>query len=58
MKYTNQILFGEVDIRGLVSTNKYLRPATILLTLPVAVFGLALFTCALPFAGVMDFGVT
>jgi hypothetical protein len=56
MKYTNQILFGDVDIRGLVSTNKYLRPATILFTLPVAVFGLIAFSCALPFAATMDFG--
>jgi len=56
MKYTNQILFGEVDIRGMVSTNKYLKPATILFTLPVAVAGLIAFSCALPFAATMDFG--
>lgn len=55
MKYTNQIIYGDVNIQGLISTNKYLRPATILFTLPIAIFGLIVFLCALPFAATMDF---
>ena len=51
MKYTNLIINGDVNIESLVSNKKYLRPATIMMTIPVAIFGLAL----LPAAG-MDLG--
>ena len=56
MKYTNQIINGEVNIQGLISNKRYLRPATIVMTLPVAIFGLILFTVALLPAAGMDFG--
>lgn len=56
MKYTNQILYGEVNIHGLISNNKYLRPATVVMTLPVAIFGVILFGLALLPAAGMDFG--
>ena len=51
MKYTNQIINGDVNIESLVSNRKYFKPATIMMTIPVAIFGLAL----LPAAG-MDLG--
>lgn len=56
MKYTNQILYGEVNIQGLISNNKYLRPATVVMTLPVAIFGVILFGLALLPAAGMDLG--
>ena len=51
MKYTNQIINGDVNVKGLISNRKYLKPATIMMTIPIAIFGLAL----LPAAG-MDLG--
>ena len=56
MKYTNQVINGDVNIQGLISNKRYLRPATIVMTLPVAIFGLILFTVALLPAAGMDFG--
>ncbi len=56
MKYTNQIINGEVNIQGLISNKRYLRPATIVMTLPVAVFGLIIFGLALIPASGMDLG--
>ena len=56
MKYTNQIINGEVNIQGLISNKRYLRPATIVMTLPVAVFGLIIFALALIPASGMDLG--
>jgi len=56
MKYTNEILNGDVNIQGLISNKKYLKPATVILTLPVAILGFVLFVLAfLPAAG-MDLG--
>lgn len=56
MRYTNQIINGDVNITGLISVNKYLKPVTIVYTLPVAVFGLIIFAIALIPASGMDFG--
>jgi hypothetical protein len=56
MKYTNQVINGDVNITGLVSNRKYLRPATVVMTLPVAVFGLVIFALALIPASGMDLG--
>lgn len=56
MKYTNQVINGQVNIKGLVSNNRYLRPATIVMTLPVAIFGLVIFALALIPASGMDLG--
>ena len=56
MKYTHQIINGNVNIEGLLSNNKYLRPATILLALQVAIVGLILLVGALPFAVLLDGG--
>ena len=56
MKYTNQVINGDVNIQGLISSRKYLKPATIVMTLPVAVFGLIIFALALIPASGMDFG--
>ena len=51
MKYTNQIINGDVNVQGLISNKKFLKPATIMMTIPVAIFGFVL----LPVAG-MDLG--
>lgn len=56
MKYTNQVINGDVNITGLISVNKYLKPVTIVYTLPVAVFGLVIFALALIPASGMDLG--
>lgn len=56
MRYTNQVINGQVNIESLVSNRKYLRPATIIMTLPVAIFGLVIFAFALLPAAGMDFG--
>ena len=56
MKYTNQVINGDVNITGLISSRKYLRPATIVMTLPVAIFGLIIFALALIPASGMDLG--
>lgn len=56
MKYTNQVIDGDVNIQGLISSRKYLRPATIVMTLPIAIFGLIIFTLALIPASGMDLG--
>jgi hypothetical protein len=56
MKYTNQVINGDVNITGLISNKKYLRPATVVMTLPVAIFGLVIFALALIPASGMDFG--
>jgi hypothetical protein len=56
MKYTNQVINGDVNIQGLISNKKYLKPATIVMTLPVAVFGLIIFGLALIPASGMDLG--
>ena len=56
MKYTHQIINGTVNIDGLLSNNKYLRPASILLAIQVAVVGLVLLAGALPFAVLLDGG--
>jgi hypothetical protein len=56
MKYTNQVINGDVNITALVSNRKYLRPATVVMTLPVAVFGLIIFALALIPASGMDLG--
>jgi len=56
MKYTNQIINGEVNIQGLISNKRYLKPATVIMTLPVAMFGFILFGLALLPAAVMDLG--
>ena len=56
MKYTNQIINGDVNIGSLVSNRKYLKPATVMMTIPVAVFGLILFGLALLPAAGMDLG--
>lgn len=56
MKYTNQIINGDVNIQGLISSRKYLKPATVVMTLPVAVFGLIIFALALIPASGMDLG--
>jgi len=56
MKYTNQIINGDVNIQGLISNKKYLKPATVIMTLPVAVFGLIIFALALIPASGMDLG--
>jgi len=54
MKYTNQVINGDVNIQGLISNKKYLKPATVIMTLPVAVFGLIIFALALIPASGMD----
>ena len=46
MKYTNQIINGDVNVKGLISNRKYLKPATIMMTIPIAIFGLALLPAA------------
>ena len=56
MKYTNQVINGDVNITGLISNKRYLRPATVVMTLPVAVFGLIIFALALIPASGMDLG--
>lgn len=56
MKYTHQIIYGNVNIESLVSSNRYLRPATVVMLIPVALFGVILFTLALPVTASMDFG--
>ena len=56
MKYTNQIINGEVNIQGLISNKRYLKPATVIMTLPVAMFGFILFGLALLPAAGMDLG--
>jgi hypothetical protein len=56
MKYTNQVINGDVNITGLISSRKYLRPATVVMTLPVAIFGLVIFALALIPASGMDLG--
>jgi hypothetical protein len=56
MKYTNQVINGDVNIQGLISLRKYLKPATVVMTLPIAIFGLIIFTLALIPASGMDFG--
>jgi hypothetical protein len=56
MKYTNQVINGDVNITGLISNKKYLKPATVVMTLPVAVFGLIIFALALIPASGMDLG--
>jgi hypothetical protein len=56
MKYTNQVINGDVNITALVSNRKYLKPATVVMTLPVAVFGLVIFALALIPASGMDLG--
>ena len=56
MKYTNQVINGDVNIQGLISNKRYLKPATVVMTLPVAVFGLIIFALALIPASGMDLG--
>ena len=56
MKYTNQILYGEVNIRGLISNRKYLKPVTVIIAIYVASCALIIFGLALIPAGGMDFG--
>ena len=56
MKYTNQVINGDVNITGLISLRKYLKPATVVMTLPIAIFGLIIFTLALIPASGMDLG--
>lgn len=56
MKYTHQLYYGKVNIEGLVSTKRFLKPVTIFFLIPVAVFGLIIFGCALIPATGMDFG--
>ena len=46
MKYTNQIINGDVNVQGLISNKKYLKPATVMITTPVAIFGLVLLPAA------------
>ena len=56
MKYTNQVINGDVNIQGLISNKKYLKPATVVMTLPIAIFGLIIFTLALIPASGMNLG--
>jgi hypothetical protein len=56
MKYTNQVINGDVNITGLISNKRFLKPATVVMTLPVAVFGLIIFALALIPASGMDLG--
>ena len=56
MKYTNQIINGDVNVQSLISSRKFLKPATIMMTIQVVIFGFILFGLALlPVAG-MDLG--
>ena len=54
MKYTSQIINGNVNIESLVSTNKYLKPVSIVFALWVALMGLIIFTGALTIALGLD----
>jgi hypothetical protein len=56
MKYTNQILYGEVNIRGLISNRKYLKPVTVIIAIYVASCALIIFGLALIPASGMDLG--
>ena len=55
MKYTNYILSGDViNIEQLISEKPVWKQLTILGLLPVAVFGVAFFTSAIPFTVIID----
>jgi hypothetical protein len=54
MKYINRIVNGNVNIDSMVINKPILRQLTILLSLPVAVFGLISLGGMLPIAGVVD----
>jgi len=54
MKYTSQIINGNVNIESLVSQNKYLKPVSIVFALWVALMGLIIFTGALTIALGLD----
>lgn len=54
MKYTNYIINGKIDIQGMVSHKKYLRQATILMAIPVAIFGVVVLSGVLPLAMMAD----
>jgi hypothetical protein len=54
MKYTNQVLKGNIDIQGMVSKKPVLKQLTIILGLFVAFFGLIILTGLLPMAGAAD----
>ena len=53
MKYTSQIINGNVNIESLVSQNKYLKPISIVFALWVALMGLIIFTGAGTMRGLM-----
>jgi hypothetical protein len=55
MRYTNYILNNDfIDIDGMVSQKRYLKQLTILAALPVAIFGIAVLSGALPIAYTVD----
>ena len=56
MKYTNLVINGNIDIEGIVSEKRVLKPFMILIAITVSITGIIILTGALPFAGVIDSG--
>jgi len=55
MKYTNYIINGNlINVDQLISDKKILKEISILISLPVAITGLAVFTSIIPLTAVID----
>jgi len=55
MKYTNYIINGNlINVDQLISDKKILKEISILISLPVAITGLAVFTSIVPLTVVID----